>query len=410
MTLWGWAWLTPGQGWRVINRAAIVMVIVEVILLVYKTVLRRVLSGDNRWRQGISAQLLGFSAIGALALTGVVGLEVANILSFGVAGVTWPVITVVFTALVFLFSACIAFALTREADPFRLSERGRMAYVYVAEVVAVVTLLHARLTLPWFFGGFFLRWWPLVVMSLAFTGVGLSEMFRKRGRLVLAEPLERTGVLLPLLPVIGFWLVNSDVSYAGLLFLVGLFYGALSVARRSMVFAVLAIMAGNGGLWDLFQGMEGFGFYQHPQLWLIPVALSALAAARLNRDRLTQDQMTAVRYATLITIYVSSTSDIFVNGVSESPWLTMALAMLSVLGVIAGLMFRIRAFLFVGTAFLLLSILTLIWTASVALNWGWLWYVAGIGIGALILVTALLFDRKRLEMLRLVERLKQWQA
>ena len=117
-----------------------------------------------------------------------------------------------------------------------------------------------------------------------------------------------------------------------------------------------------------------------------------------------------VRYATLIMIYVSSTSDIFINGASESPWLTMALAVLSVMGVIAGLMLRVRAFLFLGTAFLLLSVLTMIWTASVNLNWGWLWYVTGIAFGVLILITAVLFERKRHEMLELIGRLKQWQA
>src|SRR5262249_2189017 len=153
-------------------------------------------------------------------------------------------------------------------------------------------------------------------------------------------PLERTGILLPLLPVIGFWVVGFDesVSYSGLLFLVGLFYGALSVGRRSLVFGTLAVIAGNGGLWNWLSGVELFAFHQHPQLWLIPVSLSVMVAARVNRERLTQDQMTMIRYATLIMIYVSSTSDVFINGAAESPWLTMALATLSVMGVIAGLM------------------------------------------------------------------------
>jgi hypothetical protein len=407
---WGWAWVSPIDGIQVVNRAVIVMVIVETILLGHRFIVKRILPSDNWWRCGVRGQLLNLTIIGLGAFFTAISIEAANVISFGGAGVAWPVIIAIFSALILLFWACIAFALSQKPDPFTLSERGRMAYVYGAEGVTVITLLHARLTLPWLFGGFFLTWWPLVVMALAFTGVGLSEIFQRRGKLVLAEPLERTGIMLPLLPVIGFWVIHSNVTYSGLLFLVGLFYGALSVMRRSISFGVLAILAGNGGLWKLLDGIDGYGFYQHPQLWLIPVALSVLAAARVNRDRLTQEQMTIVRYAALIAIYVSSTSDIFVNGVSESPWLTIVLAALSVLGVIAGLMLRVRAFLFLGTAFLLLSMLTLIWTASVHLNWGWLWYVAGIGMGVLILFTAILFDRKRLEMLRLVERLKQWQA
>lgn len=413
--LWGWAWLPPAAGLQVINRAAIVMVIAEVVLLGYRFIISRKLANENEWRRGIKAQLPIVAAIGLSALALTLSVEASNYVSFRNAMMSWPVIVAVFAALISLFCACIAFALSPGRDPFNLSERGqnergKMNYVYGAEALTVVTLLHARLTLPWFFSGFFLTWWPLVVMLLAFTGVGLGEMFRNRGKLVLAEPLERTGILLPLLPVIGFWVIDSNVSYSSLLFLVGLFYGVLSVMRRSFTFGILAVFAGNGGLWKLLNGVEGYGFYEHPQLWLIPVSLSVLAAARINRDRLTQEQMTMIRYATLMMIYVSSTSDIFINGVSESPWLPIVLAVLSAMGVLAGMMLRIRAFLFLGTAFLLLSVLTMIWTASVNLNWGWLWYVTGIAFGALIILTFALFERKRQEMLELVERLKQWQA
>ena len=408
--LWGWAWLTPAVGLQVINRAVILMVIAEMVLLGYRFIIARNLGNENEWRRGVKAQLPIVAAIGLVALTVTLSAEASNYVSFGAAMMPWPAVIAVFAALVSLFCACIAFALAPGHDPFNLGERGRMSYVYCAEALTVVVMLHARLTLPWLFGGFFLTWWPLVVMLLAFTGVGLGELFRRRGKLVFAEPLERTGILLPLLPAIGFWVVDSSVPYPGLLFLVGLFYGALSVMRRSLTFGIMAVFAGNGGLWKLLDGIEGYGFYQHPQLWLIPVSLSVLVAARVNRDRLTKDQMTMIRYATLMMIYVSSTSDIFINGVSESPWLTMALAVLSVMGVVAGLMLRVRAFLFLGTAFLLLSVLTMIWTASVNLNWGWLWYVTGIAFGAMIILTFAMFERKRREMLELVERLKQWQA
>jgi hypothetical protein len=63
----------------------------------------------------------------------------------------------------------------------------------------------------------------------------------------------------------------------------------------------------------------------------------------------------------------------------------------------------------VGTAFLLLSMLTMIWSASVNLNWTWLWYVMGIALGVFIIYTFAMFERKREEMLRFVGRLKQWQ-
>src|SRR5262245_33573721 len=264
------------------------MVIAEGVLIGYRFIISRNLSSDNEWRRGVKSQLPVIAAIGLAALVATLSAEAMNYVSFGKVMMSWPVIGAVFVALISLFCACIAFALSPGRDPFNLSERGRMRYVYCAEALTVITLLHARLSMPWLFGAFFRTWWPLVIMVLAFTGVGLGELFRKRGKLVFAEPLERTGVLLPILPAIGFWIVPSDfpVSYPGLLFLVGLFYGALSVARRSIIFGTLAVIAGNGGLWNLLSGDKDYSFHQHPQLWLIPVSLSVLAAARVNRERL----------------------------------------------------------------------------------------------------------------------------
>ena len=409
-SLWGWSWLTPDMDQPVINRAVIVMIIAEAILVGYRFIISSKMPIENEWRRGLKSQLLIIACIGFAALVATLSVEAMNYTRFDIAMMSWPVVAAVFVVLISLFCACIEFALNSGRDPFKLSDRGRMSYVYCAEALTVITLLHARVTMPWLFGDFFRTWWPLVLMALAFTGVGLGELFRKRGNQVFAEPLERTGILLPLLPVIGYWLIGFDLSYSGLLFLVGLFYGILSVARRSITFGILAVFAGNGGMWNLLKETKDYGFYQHPQLWLIPLSLSVLAAARINRERLTQDQMTTVRYATLIMIYVSSTSDIFINGASDSAWLTLILAVLSVMGVIAGLMMRVRAFLFLGAAFLLLSVVTMIWTASVNLHWVWLWYVTGIAFGVLIFLTAVLFEKKRQEMLELLGRLKQWQA
>jgi fructose-specific phosphotransferase system IIC component len=148
---------------------------------------------------------------------------------------------------------------------------------------------------------------------------------------------------------------------------------------------------------------------QHPQLWLIPVALSIMVAAYLNRERFTEEQMAGVRYVTLMMIYVSSTADIFINGVAESPWLPLALAGLALAGVLVGIVLRVRAFLYLGTTFLLIAIITMIRYASVNLGWTWLWWVAGIVTGALIIFTFALFEKKRGEMLQVLEDLRGWE-
>ena len=94
---------------------------------------------------------------------------------------------------------------------------------------------------------------------------------------------------------------------------------------------------------------------------------------------------------------------------AHDPFLPLVLAALSVAGVFAGMIFRVRAFLLLGSTFLLLAIATMIKYASVNFGWTWLWYVAGIVTGALIIATFAVFEKKRAEVLRVVDGLKDWQ-
>jgi hypothetical protein len=309
-----------------------------------------------------------------------------------------------------LTAAALAAALLPGRDPLGLSERGRTAYVYAAEALIALLCLHIRVTMPWLFRGWFQQFWPLVVMGIAFVGVGFGEVFQRRRQRVLSEPLETTGALLPLLPALGFWVMSSQVHYSLLLLSVGVLYAALSVLRQSFLYGVLAALAANGSLWYLLSQREGLTLAEHPQLWLIPPALCALVAGYINRERLTQQQSAALRYASAIVIYVSSTADVFIHGVAEAPWLPAVLAGLSILGVLAGILLRVRAFLYLGTAFLVVAIMTIIWHAAIHEQRTWILWLAGIVTGVLIIALFGLFEKRREDVLRVVEELKHWQA
>jgi hypothetical protein len=231
--------------------------------------------------------------------------------------------------------------------------------------------------------------------------------------MVLAEPIERSGAILPVVPLITFFMFDSHrgtTNYAHVLFLTGIVYGALAVMRKSFAFGVLAALAGNGGLWYLLHHTQHLGFASHPQLWLIPAALSVLAAAQLNKDRLSPDQMRVIRYITMMIVYASSTADILINGLTDAPYLPLVLALLSVAGVMLGILLRIQSFLFLGTTFLLVSLAAMIQYATLQVGGSWPWLIAGILLGAAIVTLFALFEKKRNDMLALVEGLKEWQG
>jgi hypothetical protein len=402
--------LTPELTGTWLNRSVILMLLAFGLTALYGLLLEQARAYLPSWTTAAKNCVPALLIAGAVALFFCLGTEIWYQIFFGAVRIHPLALSAIGATLITAIVICVLFALSPKHDPLGLTERGRMNYVYAAEVMLALLFLHIRLTLPWLFTGFLERYWPLVIMVIAYLGVVTSESLRRRKLLVLAQPLERTGVFLPLLPVLGFWLASSEVDFSLLLFVVGGLYGLLSILRRSFAFGLLGAVAGNGGLWYVLHRTDNYQFLQHPQLWLIPIALSALLAAYLNEKNLSEDQMTGVRYLSLVTIYVSSTADIFINGVANSPWLPLVLASFSLAGVFAGIIFRIRGLLLLGAVFLLLSIVTMIWYASANLGWTWLWYVAGIVTGATIIFMFAVFEKKRSEVLRLIEELKEWEA
>ncbi len=219
-----------------------------------------------------------------------------------------------------------------------------------------------------------------------------------------------TGALLPVLPVMGFWLVPGEIQFAWVLLSVAALYGTLAAIRQSLLYGFGAVVAGNLSLWSLLHDWEGFGITDHPQLWLIPPAISMLVAAYINRERLSEAQLTTIRYTSAIVIYVSSTAELFIHGVADSLMLPIVLAAISIAGVFAGILLRVRAFLFLGTSFLFVSLLSIIWHAAVERDHAWIWWVCGIIAGVAIIAIFAVFEKRRDDVLRVVEQMKGWGA
>jgi hypothetical protein len=210
------------------------------------------------------------------------------------------------------------------------------------------------------------------------------------------------------LPALAFWWQASLTSYAGVLFLVGLLYVLLSIQHKSILYGLAAGLAGNAALWAMMQD-RGFTILAHPQFWLIPPSLSVLAASHLTRRQLSEPQLTAIRYGAMLVIYLSSTGEMFITGIGDSLFPVMALMGLSVIGIFAGIGLRVRAFLFLGAGFLVLSIISMVWHASKAFEHVWPWWAFGFTLGVAILIFFALFEKRRDAMMQRIERLQTWE-
>jgi hypothetical protein len=435
----GWSWLDPTTNALWLHRNALLLVALAVMTAVYGVGLPRLLRCDSEWLASVRRTGPVLAILSAGQLLVVLAHEAALYDAEQTVRKTplaWWGVLAVAVGFALLAVAVLRFAITPGRDPLGFSERGRTLYVYAAEMLVVLLLVHLRLNVPDIFPKWVGRYWPLVVMGIAFLGVGLGEWFERRGWRVLAEPLRRTSIFLPILPVVAFWVrdwtdlqeaaarnlpaLSALLRYpqrleegfglqASVWFILSMLYATVAVSRRSFRYALLAAVAANFGLWVVFANIQGMQFVAHPQLWLIPLSLILLVSEHLNRDKLSEAQATTLRYLALTVLYVSSTADMFIAGIGNSVMLPIVLALLSVLGVLAGIVLRVRAFLFQGLTFLFVVVFTMIWHAAVQRGQTWVWYVSGIILGAAILALFALFEKRRNEVVEVVQELKRWE-
>jgi hypothetical protein len=364
----------------------------------------------GEWRRSVQS-VGGVAAAAALVVLGISQLQQVPVFdkASGHTPLQFAPVLATLVAIPALMVLCIRLALRIERDPLRLPELGRTAYVYVAELLLVLLFVHIRFNVPEIFLGTMVRYWTFAVMVLAFVGN------------VLAVPLRKTGVLLPLIPLVAFWVKPPPAlmefadhqapglspflayleklpqhfdAYAWLWTLAGGVYGLVALSRKSFGWALLAALASNAALWALLTH-QGVPFLIHPQAWVIPLALIILVSEHVNRRRLDKDLSNSLRYFGVAMIYVASAADMFIAGVGNSVWLPVLLAVFCVAGVLLGILLRVRAFLFLGVAFLLLDVFAMIWHAAVDLEQTWVWYVSGIILGVAILTLFAVFEKRK---------------
>ena len=76
--------------------------------------------------------------------------------------------------------------------------------MYLAELFLVFLFMHLKLNVPALFTQKMGHYWTFIVMGISFVGVGV-EYCRRRHLQILGGPVQRTGLFLPLLPLLGFW-------------------------------------------------------------------------------------------------------------------------------------------------------------------------------------------------------------
>ena len=87
----------------------------------------------------------------------------------------------------------------------------------------------------------------------------------------------------------------------------------------------------------------------------------------------------------------------------------MVLALLAVIGMFAGIAMQIRAYLYLGSTFLLTAMIAMVSHAHQRLEHVWPWWAFGIVLGISILVMFGVFEKRRNHLRTISGRLQKWE-
>jgi hypothetical protein len=233
--------------------------------------------------------------------------------------------------------------------------------------------------------------WPLLAVMGALLCSRLSHFLRKKGMASFADPLEHTGLLLPLVPLTAFWQMPSAAfplgRYALVWLVAGFHYELIAIASRSVRMGTAAAAAVIAGWWTLLAHHQVV-LGNHPQLWLIPPALTGLAFIFFGRARL--DRVTVVRMASVavVVIYGAGVAELFVAGLGSSVLLPLEVIAWSLAGFFVGRRLSLKPIQWMGGASLLLVVVSLALAAGAAGERPWVFW----GVGAAEIVALLAFS------------------
>jgi hypothetical protein len=266
-----------------------------------------------------------------------------------------------------LYSLNFAFTLTAGLPPQRLAGAwDSVAVLLCAAVLVALGIREARRSrhAVWVYGvtllaglaGIDLRllWVGLAPLSVWDTAaiMGAAYGLFIVQRYTLSRPVLKLVLLLPLLALLTVPLQLGSGQAACALLAAALLYLLTRRLTGLETPLYLGLLALNGGLYLWVpEWAERSGLFQ---VYLIPAGLTVLGLLQLHRRELKPGVLNSARLATLSMLYAAATLDVFLR--AELAIFMLALV-LSLAGMMVGIAWRIRAFLYTGVAFLVLNVL-----------------------------------------------------
>ncbi len=245
-----------------------------------------------------------------------------------------------------------------------------------------------------------------ILTLLGYIDLALSEaLARLQGPECYVRPTRYVSLILPLLPLLQF-LATGVRDGVSLFYLsaAATFYAVACAQMRWKWLGYAAAVFCNAALWVTWSRL-GWMLADHPQFYFVPVGLSTILFAEVNRE-LGRDTVNAIRSVGLMIVYASLAAPIWQFD-SFGAWLTLLLV--SLLGIVAGIGLRLQTFLWLGLTTFVLDLVYEMGRVSLDYAFAKWAIMLGLGIGLVMFVA--LNEKKRIvsTMLDYYARARTWE-
>ncbi len=209
----------------------------------------------------------------------------------------------------------------------------------------------------------------------------------------LFAPLSRVCMTLPLLALLTVPFHLSSPHAAATLMAAGALYLSLRYTSGSSMSLYMGVFSINAAIYLWIPAWANQ--YNLIQLYAVPAALSVLILLHLHQKELKSSTLNRVRLAAVSVLYACATLDFFLR-----PELSVFVLVLfiSLVGVVMGIILRIRAFLYGGVVFMVLNVVGQLFLFYSRQNVGK--GIVLILLGSVILAGMIWFNIRREEILK----------
>ena len=258
--------------------------------------------------------------------------------------------------------------------------------VYVAQSVMVCAYVDYRLAYPQpiAFDAIFLT-------LLGYLDFAIAEVLDRFERTIYARPTRYSSLVLPLLPLIQL-MGTEGLDQVDLFHLLsaGSFYAIACGQMRWKSLGYAAALFYNVALWVLW-GKFGWDLSSHPQFFLVPVGLSTILFAEVNRRELGRQNVNTIRAVGLSIIYLSLAVPIW-RFESFGAWVTLLVCSLATVFLAIG--FRLQTFLWMGLTTFVLDVVYEM--GRVSLDYAFAKWAIMLALGIMLVMFVALNEKKRI--------------